>query len=188
MPNEFLVKTGVQISFADHAGDFGPTAANVLEFGTPTNVQLSLASLATGTARQSAKFDFGTTRAPSYASKGAIEFATGVVAGEKVSLYLAFSASATAGTGNAGGVSGADSAYAGTAASTVEESVQQLTYIGTFTATDDITTTVQIAEIASFTTKERYASLVVVNNTTPAFHSDDVEMNIVFNPIIPELQ
>ena len=54
MANEILQKVGTQISFADHAGDFSPTAANDLEQGTPTNAQLALASVADDAARQSA--------------------------------------------------------------------------------------------------------------------------------------
>jgi hypothetical protein len=188
MTNEVLQKTGACISLADHAGDFNPAAANVIEVGAPTNVQLSLASVASTAARQSAKFDFGATRGIVYTCVAALEFASGVVAGETVDLYLAPSPNSTAANGNPGGVSGSDAAYSGTSGSTIEESVKQLRHIGSFTATDDVTTTIQIAHIGQFVPPERYGSVVVVNNTTPAFHSDDVEMNIVFIPQITEIQ
>jgi len=185
---DFLLTVGTQFSFADHAGDFSPAAATSLEQGTPTNVQLSLASVAAAAARQSAKLDLGSTRAPAFTVMAALEFASGVVAGETVTLYWAASPDATAANGNPGGVSGSDAAYTGTTGSTVAESVRQLLKIGSFIATDDATATVQVAYIGRFAPPTQYGSLVVVNNTTPALHSDDVEMHIVFDSIIPQNQ
>lgn len=184
--SDITITESTQICFRDST-DFSPAAGTSLVQGTPTYVQLALASVAAGAARQSDKFDFGANRAPSYSAMGAIEFASGVVAGEVVDLYLAFSPDSTAANGNPGGVSGSDAAYTGTSASTVAESINQLTFIGSFIATDDATATVQVSDIGSFAAKERYATLVVVNNTTPAFHSDDVEIHIVFNPSIPNV-
>lgn len=103
--------TPKQMSFADHAGDFSP--AQNLEFGTPTDVQLSLASVATGAARQSAKCDLGAVRALLYAVRAAFEFAATPTAGHVVSLYWNNSSNSTAGDGNLGNTTGSDAAYAG---------------------------------------------------------------------------
>lgn len=188
MANEVLLKTGTQISFADHAGDFGPAAANDLEQGTPTDVQLALASVANDAARQSAKFDFGATRADRYSCMAALEFAaSGLTAGEIVAFYLAPSPDGTAANGNPGGASGSDAAYAGYS-SNLDDSLQQLDWIGSFIVTGQATTTIQIATVGVFSPPERYGSLIVVNRSGAALHTDDVEMHVVFNPIVDEIQ
>lgn len=187
MPNEILLKVGTQISFADHAGDFSPTAANSLEQGTPTDVQLSLASVADTAARQSAKVDLGATRAALYSVMAAFELAATPTAGEVIELYWAASPDSTAANGNPGGVSGSDAAYAGYS-SNLAASVKQLLFIGSFICTVQVTTTVQIAYVGVFSPPERYGSLIVKNESGAAFHSDDVECHVVFNPIVDEIQ
>lgn len=187
MPTEVLLKTGTQLSFADHAGDFAPAAANSLEQGTPTDVQLSLASLADGAARESAKFDLGATRADWYDVVAAFEFAATPTAGDVVELYIGWSPDATAANGNPGGLSGSDADYTGYSTN-LAASVRQLDRIGTFVVTADTTGTVQIAKAGLFTPKERYGILVVKNESAAALHSDDVESHVVFDPVIAEIQ
>jgi len=195
MANKLLVQemdgTPKQIVFADHGGDFGPTAANDLRKTTDgsqeLDVELDLASVANNAARQSSKCDLGENRAAEYAVRAALEFAATPTAGNVVELYWAPSHSATAGTGNPGGISGADSAYAGYS-SNLDASIKQLIYIGSFVCTAQATPTVQIAEVGILAPTERYGSLVVYGKAGSAFHSDDVECNIVFDPLIPELQ
>lgn len=182
--------TPKQIVFGDHAGDFSPTAANDLRHATAgnrTNVELDLASLANGSARQSAKFDFGTDRAPIYAVRGALEIAATPTAGNTVTVYIGYSRSSTAGNGNPANLSGSDAAYAGYS-SNLADSLKQLDLIGTFVVTAQATTTIQVALGGSFSPKEQYASIVVVNDAGAALHSDDVEMHVVFDPIVPETQ
>ncbi len=149
MPNKILISemngTPEQISFADHAGDFSPTAANDLQFLTPTECQLSLASVADGAARQSAKVDLGAARAQTYKVRAAFEMAATPAAGDLIELYWAPSSSPTAAIGNAANVSGSDAAYSGYSSNLVD-SVKQLEYIGTFVCTVQITTTVQVAK------------------------------------------
>jgi len=179
--------TPEQICFADHAGDFNPTAANNLQFSTPTTCQLSLANVADAAARQSTKVDLGADRAPAYQVRAAFELAATPTAGDVIELYWAPSPSATAGTANAGAVSGADSAYAGYS-SNLAASVKQLIWIGNFVCTAQATATVQVAEVGMFTPTERYGSLVVKNESNAAFFTDDVECHVVFDPIVPESQ
>ncbi len=189
MANEILLKTGTpQISFADHAGDFAPAAGSSLEQGTPTDVQLSLASVANDAARQSAQVDFGATRAGQYNVLAALELAaSGLVAGNTVEFWMAWSPDATAANGNPGGVSGSDAAYAGYS-SNLDDSVKQLDRIGTMIVTGQATTTVQIAHVGMFIPLERYGSLVVLDRSGASLHSDDVESHVVFNPITDEIQ
>jgi len=196
MANKVLIQAvdGVpkQICFADHAADFSaPTAANDLRVTTDgsqeTDVQFDFASVADAAYRQSTKFDFGADRAEFYNARGAFEFAATPVAGERVYLYLAPSHSATAGTGNPGGVSGADGAYTGYS-SNAAASAKQLLLIGVGYVTAQATATVQIIEFGVFSPPERYASLVALNDSGAAMHSDAAEINIVFDPIVPEVQ
>ncbi len=191
MPNKILItemdSTPEQICFADHANDFSPTAANDLQFSTPTTCQIQLASVADTAARQSVKVDLGADRAQAYKVRAAFEMAATPTTGEIIELYWAPSSSSTAATGNPGGVTGADAAYAGYSAN-LGESVKQLDYIGSFVCTVQITTTVQVAEIRTFVPSERYGSLIVKNESSAAFHSDDVECHVVFDPIVIEVQ
>jgi len=187
MANEVLLKAGTQLSFADHAGDFSPAAGNSLEQGTPTDVQLSLASIADAASRQSAKVDLGATRARTYEVIAAIEFAATPTAGELVHFYWAPSPDATAANGNPGGCSGSDAAYAGYS-SNMADSLRQLMHVGVMEVTVQVTTTVQIARCGRFQSPTRYGSLVVRNESGASFHSDDVESHVIIEPIIDEVQ
>ena len=188
MPNEILKKVGVQLSFADHAGDFAPAAGSSLEQGAPTDVQFAFASVANDTAWQSAKFDLGALRAELYDTMAALEFASaGLTAGKIVELYIGWSPDAVAANGNPGGLSGSSAAYTGYS-SNLDDSLKQLDELPGFVVTGQATATVQIAHAGLFVPKERYGILVGVNRSGAAMHSDDVEIHVVFNPIISELQ
>lgn len=180
--------TPAQIALADFADDFSPAATNDLRHAsaTDTEVQLSLASLADGNYRQSAKFDFGAVRAPAYFVRGAIEWAAGVVAGDTIELYIAFSQSAIAANGNPGDLSGSDAAYTGYSAD-ADNSIKQIKTVLIGIATAEATGTVQIMEFGYFQPLERYG-IVIVSPTGNALHSDDVEMSIVLDPIFNEVQ
>lgn len=186
--------TPKQITFGDFAGDFSPTAANDLRHASvaDTEVQLSLASLANSTsestgARQSAKFDFGAVRAAMYAVRCALELGATPTAGAVIELWLAPSQHATAGTGNTGNASGSDAAYSGYS-SNISASLKHCQYLGDFVCTGQATATVQVGGAGRFTPRERYGSLIVFNKSGAAFHSDDVESHIVFDPIFDQAQ
>jgi len=187
MPNDILYTEGTQISFADFAGDFGPTAANDLRVGTDTETQLITTSVADDAARQSAKVDLTATRARAYSLMAAVEMAATPVTGEVIEFYWAASPNTTAATANAGYTTGSDAAYDGGVA-TLDEGLAQLEFIGSLVCSADATTTVQIARIGVLVPAERYGMLVVVNRSGIAFHSDDVETHFVLNPIIDEVQ
>lgn len=176
--------TPQQITFADFAGDFSPTVANDLRHAsaTDTEVQLSLASVSDGSARQSAKFDFGAVRGPMVA-RCAFELAATPTAGDVIELWIGYSQHATAATGNSANLSGSDASYSGYS-SNLDASIKQLDYLGEFVCTTQATTTVQVGKGSRiFVPSERYGILVVYNNSGAAFHSDDVESHIVFDPV-----
>ena len=191
MANKILIQemdsVPEQICFADHVGDFNPTVTNDLQFETPTEVQILLATLADGAARQSTKVDLGEHRAEVYKVRAAFELAATPVTGDVIELYWAPSASSTAANANAANVTGADGAYAGYSAN-LAASILQLDLIGVFICTVQVTTVIQVAEIAFFSPSERYGSLIVKNESAAAFHTDDEESHVVFDPIVPEIQ
>jgi hypothetical protein len=162
------------------------TATFRQQVGTPKvfkssggDAAITLASL--GSSRQSAKLDLGATIAPAIAVKADFEFAATPTAGASVDLYWSPSSSATAGTDNAGGASGTDSAYTGYG--TLAASLPQLLFIGSFMTTANATSTVQKAHISIFRPPNRYGSLIVVNNSGAAFHSSDTNCNVTFTPL-----
>lgn len=189
MSNEILLKTGApQLVFADHAGDFNPAAANDLQLGSITTIEMDLASVANGDARQSDKFNFGATRAGRYDILVALEFAaSGLSDGATVEFWIAWSTSVTAANANPGGVSGSNASYDGYSTN-LNVAIVQLSRVGTMIVTEDASTTVQIATVGMFVPMEQYGSLVVLNRSGASLHSDDVEMHVVFNPVTDELQ
>jgi len=158
---------GTQLLVADHATDFGAaptTAANSLIIGTPTDIQIDMTSLAaSGGGRQSAKSaSLGSTEhTPAYRVDACIEFALAPTDGDVVDFYWAPSPSATAGTGNGGGVTGSDSAYTDTAGT-----LGQLQYIGSLVCQN---TTTNIGYVGNIVPVQEYGTLVVINNADQAF-------------------
>ena len=178
LPDSHVVQVGTAIVLGNSA-THSPAAAN--DLGGDTD-QIDLTSVADTAARESAKIDFGASRARIIYVYAAFEFAATPVAGEVVELYFAPSISATASAANPGGVSGSDGAYTGTSGSTLAESVLQLQKIGEFICTDDATGTVQISYVGSFIPPTRYGTIVVKNESGAAFHSDVVETSILLTP------
>lgn len=193
MANKILVPemagTPKQICFRDST-DFSPTAANDLRdasAGNVTLVQFNFESVTNGSYRQSTKADLGALRAPAYKVRAAMEIGATPTAGNVISAWWAPSASSTAGTGNAGAVSGADGAYTGYS-SNAAASVLQLDFIGNFICTAQATGTIQVAEIGILVPSERYGSLVLLNGSGATMFTDAAEIHVVFDPLFEEVQ
>lgn len=190
MANEIRVKVGTQIAFGVSAS-FNPAddGTNFVDDLETIDVAITLASLASGSGRQSAKCDLGATRAAQYEVLAAVDFtdetpsATGTV-----NYYWAPSPNGTAGNGNVAGNSGADAACPDGALGsiTLAEFLKQCQYIGQLACHDGAS--VQCGLVGVFSPSSRYGQLIVVNNGGDAFEADDVEMHTVFNPIVDELQ
>lgn len=144
---------------------------------------ITLASLASASARQSAKIDLGSTRAPIFGVKADIEIGATPTAGNTIDLYWAPSNSGTASIDNPGNVSGSDAVYSGYASNNIDASVRQLFFIGSFVCTSQATPVVQRAFVGMFTPPTRYGSLIVHNRSGAAIHSSDANTNIVFMPV-----
>lgn len=190
MANEVLVKTGTQIAFGVTA-QFNPAddGTNFTDDLTTIDAAITLAALANGAGRQSAKVDLGATRAARYEVLAAVDFtdetpsATGTV-----DYYWAPSPNGTAGNGNIGGNSGGDAACPDGALGsiTLAEFIKQCQFIGQLACHDGAS--VQCGLVGVFSPSSRYGQLIVVNNSGDAFEADDVEMHTVLNPLIDEVQ
>ena len=150
--------------------------------GTRTH-QILLAALASTAARQGAKADLGAVRGQIYAVTLRVELDVAPASGTRVGLYWNASPSGTAATANAGGCSGSDAAYTGSASDSLADSIKQLDLIGNLICTADAATVVQQQSWMYFPPL-RYGSPVVWNETSgQAFEGDDIEMSITFTPL-----
>lgn len=183
MSNEALILNDVsvtpQILFADHATDFGSapaTAANSLILGTATDCQIDTTSLAaSGGSRQSAKFDFGASRAPLYRLDACVELATTGVDNEFIDFYLGGSPSGTAGTGNPAGLTGSDAAFTET-----DGLLGKLQKIGPLWVH---AATLIIGYVGLVVPQHRYGILVVENSCADAFAATVDEIHFTLTPI-----
>lgn len=187
MANEVLLKTGVQFLFADHATDFGAapaTAANSLIIGTPTDVQIDLTGVAaSGGARESAKGDLTTPWASKWAVHACLEFETAPTDDGAVHFYWGASPSSTAGTGNPGGLTGADAAFTDTPGN-----LGQMQRIGSLIVRNNV---INIGKVGAFTPHFQYGTLVVVNLTDQNLRSTATAMDethITMTELIDEVQ
>jgi len=190
LPDSLKIIVGNDIVLADTT-DHPPSAANII--GVRTD-QIDCTDLAGGgAARQSAKFAFPTNMDAEYVFSAAIEWEVTpeITAGEVVDFYMGYSVSATAGTGNPGGLSGLDAAYTGYAAGGLAASLKQLVFIGSMIMDNVITTDqtqIQMG-IATFRPRAQNGMLVVVNNAaSAAFHSDMVETTFLIQPLVHQAQ
>lgn len=166
LPDYLRVQSGTVKTFKSSGGDS----------------TITLASLANGSYRQSAKLDLGATRAEWYDVYMDVEMAATPTAGALINLYWAPSSSATAATDNGGNVSGSDAAYTGYS-SNAAASVLQLQQAGALTLTAQATATVQKGYCGRFSPAQRYGSLVVDNEGGSAFHSSDTNIQVRFVPV-----
>jgi len=189
LPDSVKLVVGTDIVLADTT-DHAPATANNL--GTRTD-QIDCTDLVAGAARQSTKVDFTANVDMEYVLRSAVEWEVTpeIAAGERVDFYMAWSNSATAGTANSGGASGADAAYTGLSGGTLAASLKMLHWLGSHVMDNVITTDATQIDmaVATFTPRARYGSLIVVNNAvSAAFHADMVETSFVFSPLVTQVQ
>lgn len=171
LPDVFRRQSGTAKTIKNSGGDAAITLASLA----------NSSSESTG-ARQAVKLDLGATRGRSYQVKADFELAATPTAGNVIELWWSPSASATAGTDNRGGASGADASYTGYS-SNISASLKQCQLIGAFVCTAQATATVQKAVVAgAFVPQERYGSLIVFNKSGAAFHSTDTNQVITLTP------
>ena len=181
---------GTQLLFAD-ATDFpnagaGPptTAANSLIIGVPTKVQIDLTSIAAAAARQSDKTltlaKTGSAWPIKWEFGACIEHVATPTAGETIELWWNGSPNSAAATGNSGGASGSDAAYA-------VAGKDQLKFIGSMTLQANVINIDTL--IGTIEMPYLYGSLIVINRSpTKAFHSVMDETHVVATPVIDNIQ
>lgn len=155
---------------------------------------ITLASLANSTsdstgARQSVKADFQTlgsgsnTAAQWYAVRGLFSWlTTAPTTNTVIDLFANHSSSATAGTDNLGGCSGADAAYTGRT-NDISVSVAGM-YVGSFVVSA-LAGTDQIGPMGYLKPRQRYISVVVWNKSGRLLHSTEGNMAITCTPLEP---
>ena len=185
--SDITIEVGApQISFATHAS-LVPAAANVMELGSPTEVEMSLLNLADTAAVQSAKFALPTNRAPRYVIRACLEWQVAApTTALTVEFYIGWSEASSALVGNSGYLTGSDGAYAGGPA-TLTEVLTKLQFIGVQIATADIE--FQISTIGGpFVPLARYGSLVIRNLAGQTLcDTDIIDTNIVMNPLVGDV-
>lgn len=185
--NAVKEKTGVQYIFGDHATDYAPASLTSLEqAGADLSTQLDMTDVSDGSARESEQVDLTANRAAEYTLDGAVEMVT-PTSGERLDFYWNASPDATPGDGNKGYTTGVDGAYTGGVAD-LAEGLTQLKFIGSFIVSADGTAVTQVSDIGTFSPKHRYGSLVVVNESGAAFHSDAVETHFSLTEVLPDIQ
>ena len=186
MPNKILVVTGgTVVRFAPP--EYGE------DVGAATDV-ISIAGLVGPNARQSDKADMDAgavaNRFPHiFAVTPRIDYANGdpPSAGESIDFYWAASVSSVAATANPGGVTGSDSAYSGTAGSTLDESLKELQFLGSLITTADDDAPIQQTTFL-VTLPTQFGTLVVVNNSSADLAADGTNLSITFTPREYEVQ
>jgi hypothetical protein len=188
--NEILRKLGTELRFCV-SGSFSPAdPATDWTIGSPTNVLITLASVADAAGRQSDKADLGATFAAGFRVLGCVDF-TGETPGASghIDYYWAPSTSVTAANGNVAGNSGVDGAAPDGALGgvTLGEFIIMCDFIGSLRTHDGAC--VQNGVVNNyFVPSSRYGQLVLVNNSGDSFEGDDVEANQVFIPLVDEIQ
>ena len=185
--SDITIEVGGQWTFADHGTDFvGGAAGTSLEQAGSVDVQMDMTSVADDAARQSVQVDLGVNRPARISVDSAEEMAATPATGERIDYFWNASPDGTAGNGNMGYTTGTDVAYAGGVA-TLDEGLGQLIFIGSMIMSADATGTVQVQHIGILVPPERYGSLIKVNRSGAAYHSDAVETHTVFNQMIDDV-
>lgn len=143
---------------------------------------ITLASLANGSYRQSAKVNLGTPFGKTYRVVLNLEFAATPTSGNTVTVWANGSSSATPGTDNRGGCSGSDGSYTGYS-SNAAASVKHLQFVGQNEVTAQATATVQSIELGIWCPEAQYNSFVILNSSGAAIHSSDANCVLTLTPL-----
>ncbi len=183
--SDFILNTnGTRFVFADHlSSGFTPSTTQDWAVGTTTNVQLAMASVADGAARESAKFDFGVDRAVAYRVDAVFEFAATPTSGTAVELGFAGSPIITAANANPMGMLGVDGSVP-SGVGTIAEVMKAIDFIGNFRVGAIATPSLQSGFVGILVPSEQYGMLVVKNESGAAMHSADTKMHVVLSPLL----
>ena len=181
LPDSIVIQPGTQIVYADHAGAFAPATKTSLLAGGGTTVQFSPISLGNGLGHEAVKVNLGASRAESFSVSAALEFVATPTSRNVVSMHWAPSPVSAAANGNIMQIDGADVA-APSGVSTLDELIAASQFIGNFQCSDNIAPNVQVSDVGVLFPKEQHGILFIKNDCGAAFHSDSIEMHVVFTP------
>ena len=184
MPNEVLRKVGDHLLFAHN--NLNPVSSGILTTNY-TACGIDMGAVATAGAVQSNKVDLGARRAPAFNVTSCIEFATAPTAGAAIEYYWAPATSSAAAVGNVGGVVGVSGVYAGGPGGTAAGGVRQMQFIGQMSC-QAMANSIQIANIGVFSPASRFGSLVVKNECGQTLNSSRLNHQVLFEPVIDEVQ
>lgn len=171
MANPVLIKTDTPIVWKAAGGTYAMT----------------MTGIAINAAVQGAKGDLGATRAARWAVQVENNMDVAPGAGKVLEYWWSSSPSAVAGTQNTGAASGADAAYTGSAAGSVDETKVQMDLIGSLPLTPDADAVVQ-SKVFVLMPLHRYGMPVLVNKADQALEGDDDAHRITLTPIVDEIQ
>ncbi len=164
MASELKVKAGTSIVLKNTGGDYA----------------LTLTSLASGTARQSAKIDLGDSDGY-WSSRYLLEFRTKIAsaptAGNRIEIWAAYSLSATAATANDAQASGSDALYTSHAARS-----NQLQFVDSLVVTAD-GSSVEQKMSAELRPLSRYVMIIVVNECGQNLSSTAADHIVTLSPL-----
>lgn len=131
------------------------------------DAEIDMGGLANGAYRQSAKCDLTLNRDVEYKVEVSTETDDDATAGGTIDVYVGYSDSATAGTGNPAMLSGTDSLYTGGTGGTAATGIKLLEVVGSLVlqATNDADAAPQVGVIGMIRPTGRYMMLVVGNNS-----------------------
>ncbi len=131
------------------------------------DAEIDLGSLANAGARQSVKANLTVNRDVEYKVEVSVETDTDATAGGTIDIYVGFSDSATAGTGNPAALSGADAGYTGGTGGTLADALKLLEFVGSLSlqATNDGDSSPQVGVVGRISPHAQYMMIVVVNNS-----------------------
>lgn len=164
LPDSVKLVDGVSFIFAfDTDWPGSPTQG----WSATVDAEINLGSLANAGAQQSAKADLTVNRDVEYKIEVSVETDTDATIGGTIDVYVGWSDSATAGTGNPAALSGTDSGYTGGTGGALVDALKLLEFVGSLSlqGTEDADGVPQVGQIGIISPKARYLMIVVVNNS-----------------------
>lgn len=156
-----------------------------LEVGTPItwlgsggSYAMTFAGITNGNGRQGAKGDLGANRARVWEVLFTSSVGAAATAGTEIELWWGASTSATAGTGNPGGLSGTDATFN----TTPDEYKQQLIFVGSLVLSNNAGTGVQKQRFV-FSPPARYGMPVLVNKSGQTLGLTEADHGVTLTPI-----
>ncbi len=154
---------------------------------TATITLTSLSSNTTANGREGAKMDFGTPRADRWLCRLQTKMAAAATAGKTIEVWMGYSNSSVAGTGNPANLTGTDTSWAGYSGDPAQARFQ-LRRVGQVVLSNGAGTNAQVQDIGVFTPERQWGVPVVLNYADQALSSTAGDHVLTFTPIMDQVQ